>query len=322
MKQNSAFFNEFGRLRSGWRFAAFFITFIIAAVVLMLLGLVLLNAFGLDAKTENSATFALQQIVTIIAAVFFGWLFGKIFEDLPFRALGCALSKNWLRDLSFGLLLGTASLVMAALIAFIFGGLRFEIDRDFSSTAILTTLSTSLGVFILGAAAEEVMFRGYLLQTFARANLAWFAVGLTAVFFASAHLGNKNANAISTINTALAGIWLGAAYLKTRNLWFPFGIHLMWNWFQGAIFGVEVSGITKFTTAPLLREIDSGPAWLTGETYGLEGGIACTFALIISLAVIYFLPNLEPAAEMLALTGGEKIKNLASRSKAEISNSA
>ncbi len=313
MNNNSAFFNEFGRLRSGWRFGVYAASFFVAAIVLMLLGAVILAAFGVDIRTENPATFTLQQVVTIAAAMFFGWLYGKIFEDLPFRALGCALTKNWLRDLSFGLILGAVSLTIAALIAFIFGGLTFEVDRDFSTAAIITTLVTSLGVFILGAIAEEVMFRGYLLQTFARANLAWFAVGLTAVFFASAHLGNKNANAISTINTALAGIWLGAAYLKTRNLWFPFGIHLMWNWFQGAIFGVEVSGITKYTTAPLLREIDSGPAWLTGETYGLEGGIACTIALIISLAIIYFLPNLKPTAEMLALTSEEKFKSSESR---------
>lgn len=127
-----------------------------------------------------------------------------------------------------------------------------------------------------------------------------------------AHLGNANSNIVSTINTALAGIWLGAAYLKTRNLWFPFGIHLMWNWFQGAVFGIEVSGITQFTTAPILHEIDSGPAWLTGESYGIEGGIACTIALIVSMALIYFLPNLKPTDEMLALTSEEKPKQIKS----------
>ena len=80
----------------------------------------------------------------------------------------------------------------------------------------------------------------------------------------------------------------------------------MWNWFQGAIFGVEVSGIKEFTVAPLFQEIDSGPAWLTGANYGIEGGIVCTAALVFSIALIYFLPNLQPTDEMLALTNEEK----------------
>ena len=93
-------------------------------------------------------------------------------------------------------------------------------------------------------------------------------------------------------------------------------MHLAWNWFQGAIFGIEVSGITSFTTAPLLQEIDAGPIWLTGESYGIEGGIVCTIALIVSILLIQFLPILKPTEEMLALTGEEK-PAVGSRQKAE-----
>jgi hypothetical protein len=116
-----------------------------------------------------------------------------------------------------------------------------------------------------------------------------------------AHLRNPDANWVSTTNTALAGIWFGLAYLKTRDLWFPFGIHLMWNWAQGAVFGIEVSGLKNIATATLLKEIDRGPAWLTGENYGIEGGIACTIAIIIAIAAIHFLP-VRADEEMIAMT--------------------
>jgi hypothetical protein len=115
----------------------------------------------------------------------------------------------------------------------------------------MQSLLISLAVFIVGAAFEEALFRGYLLQTFARADLAWLAIALTSLFFAVGHLGNANATHLSTVNTALAGVWFSVAYLKTRALWFPFSLHLMWNWFQGAIFGIEVSGITSLTAAPI-----------------------------------------------------------------------
>ena len=85
----------------------------------------------------------------------------------------------------------------------------------------------------------------------------------------------------------------------------------MWNWFQGSIFGINVSGLGELATAPIMKSADSGPTWLTGGSYGLEGGIACTIALIASTALIYLLPMLKPTEEMLALTSEEKKKNLA-----------
>jgi hypothetical protein len=130
------------------------------------------------------------------------------------------------------------------------------------------------------------------------------------MFFAFAHFNNPSANWVSVTNTALAGIWFGVAYLKTRNLWFPFGIHFVWNWLQGAVFGIPVSGITEITTAPMLQQTEKGSEFLTGGGYGVEGGFACTIALIVSTASIYFLPLLKPTEEMLALTDQENPKEV------------
>jgi hypothetical protein len=75
----------------------------------------------------------------------------------------------------------------------------------------------------------------------------------------------------------------------------------MWNWIQGAVFGVEVSGMTWLVQSPLFKESDRGPAWITGENYGIEASIACTLALLVSTIAIYFSPFLKPSEEMLAL---------------------
>ncbi len=312
MNFKSIFFNEFGRIKSGVRFMIFLLSFFITTAVLLSMATAVVVALPIGFTTNSLGSYILQFSVSFAVAMFFGWLYGKVFEDLPFRALGFWFTQNWFKDLCLGSLIGAFSIVLAAFIAIALGGLKFKYNDSVGSTAMLLTLGSSLVIFTLGAAFEEVFFRGYLLQTLCRSKLAWVAIALTSQFFTMAHLGNANSNIVSTINTALAGIWLGAAYLKTRNLWFPFGIHLMWNWFQGAVFGIEVSGITQFTTAPILHEIDSGPAWLTGESYGIEGGIACTIALIVSMALIYFLPNLKPTDEMLALTSEEKPKQIKS----------
>lgn len=306
MNSPDVFFNRAGRVRSGWRFLIFSLAFAVASGVVVTAIQTLFFRPNANRDFETVQFLSVSNAASFIIAVLLGWCCGKYFEGVPFRALGVSLTRDWLKNLIFGLLFGALTLISAVAVAVACGGLSFNLNQAHGSTAIGLTLAVSLAVFFVGAAFEEALFRGYILQTFARANLAWMAIALTSLFFAAAHLGNENATLFSTLNTALAGIWFSVAYLKTRTLWLPFGLHLMWNWFQGAIFGIEVSGFTSLTTAPLLRETDVGPVWLTGETYGIEGGIACTIAIIISILLIWFLPIFKPTEEMLLLTSQEK----------------
>lgn len=309
MKSAELFINRHGNLRSGWRFFIFLLSFLFLGGFISLAIKLILANLGVNYSVSSLIFISINSAVSLVTAIVLGWLWGKHLENLPFRALGASFTENWLKDLIFGMLLGSGTLIFAVLMGILFGGLRFTFNEARNGQAIVETLAVSLGVFILGAAFEEAFFRGYILQTFARARLAWLAILLTSVFFAFGHLGNTNANHLSTLNTILAGVWFSVAYLKTRTLWFPFGLHLMWNWFQGAIFGIEVSGITELTSAPLMREIDGGPVWLTGASYGIEGGILCTVALIFSTLLIWFLPTLKPTEEMLTLTNQEAEKD-------------
>jgi hypothetical protein len=103
----------------------------------------------------------------------------------------------------------------------------------------------------------------------------------------------------------LAGVWFGIAYLRTRSLWFPLGIHWAWNWALGSLFGLPVSGVTSIAPYPLLQGTDLGPAWLTGGSFGIEGGIACTVALILSTIFIWRTKLLSATEEMNRLTSQE-----------------
>ena len=290
-------FDGNGHLRSGWRFAVFSVFFIAAAMIIGGVGVAVLYSLRVPLAPETPNFLIANGILMLIPALLIGWLCGKYLEGLPFRALGAWFTKGWLRNLMAGIFFGAGTVGFAVLLAFAFGGLRFE-TNPINTGVLVNSLSISFVIFAIGAAWEEALFRGYILQTFARSGFAALAIGLTAVFFGAIHLGNPSAGAISTLNTILAGVWFGIAYLKTRDLWFVWGMHLMWNWMQGAFFGIEVSGITYASPTPLLREIDSGPAWLTGETYGVEGGIVTTVAIVVSTVVIYFLPWLKPSKEL------------------------
>jgi membrane protease YdiL (CAAX protease family) len=179
------------------------------------------------------------------------------------------------------------TLVLAALLATITRGVHFGFDPA-GPRLIGQTLAVSLLLFVFAAAAEEIVFRGYPLQTLTRANLVWLGVLLTSVPFAAVHLNNPHAvPGFTFVNTALAGVWLAVAYLRTRSLWLPLALHWSWNWAQASVFGFPVSGIERIAPAPLLQTINAGPDWLTGGAYGIEGGAACTVALIISTLIIW-----------------------------------
>jgi membrane protease YdiL (CAAX protease family) len=228
-------------------------------------------------------------------------------EGLPWRALGLWLHAGWFRDLLVGSVIGIVSLALATAIATVGRGLSFTITGRDALPQVGKSLLFSAILFIVAALAEEAVFRGYPLQTFTRARLIWLGVILTSVPFALGHLRNPNVAAGFTfINTALAGVWLAAAYLRTRSLWFPLGVHWAWNWALGSLFGLPVSGITDLAPHSLLHGTDLGPAWLTGGTYGIEGGLACTITLVVSTIFIWRTGLVSATPEMKTLTSQEK----------------
>lgn len=292
MTFSSIFSGPDGRLRSGWRFGVFSALFLVAGVFLSGVAFVLTSPLDIESGPGSSAFLFTNGLLMTAAALLIGWLCSSRLEGLPFSSLGASFSSGWLQNLVIGSLLGAATLSLAIGIAWAFGGVSFAFNEARAS-AIVQTMLLSFAVFAAAGAAEEALFRGYIFQTFDRSRLTLFAVVLTSLLFATVHNANPNASAFSWGNTFLAGIWFAVAYLRTRDLWFATGLHVMWNWMQGAFFGIEVSGLRELVPAPLLMETDAGPAWLTGGSYGLEGGIACTVALLISTAVIWFVPGLK-----------------------------
>jgi membrane protease YdiL (CAAX protease family) len=296
MTANDIFWGSEGKLRSAWRFAIFAVAYIFVSICLT----VPTAAVVIGLSLRGPDAFLISSIVSLIPALVIGWLCGRFLEGLPFRALGASFTDGWGMHFLLGSLIGALSLSFAVCIAAVFGELDFS-SNEIPISSVVHSMILSLLIFGAAAAFEEALFRGYVLQTFARSGLAWFAILFTSFFFGAVHLNNPNANYLAAANTTLAGVWFGVAYLKTRDLWFVWGLHLFWNWMQGSIFGIEVSGLTEIVQSSLLKESDRGPAWLTGENYGIEASISCTIALIVSTIAIYFFPWFKPSEEIMAL---------------------
>jgi membrane protease YdiL (CAAX protease family) len=124
---------------------------------------------------------------------------------------------------------------------------------------------------ILAAFAEELLFRGILFRWIEEFGGSWAALIVTSALFGLIHIRNPNASWFSSFAIAMeAGLLLGGAYMLTRSLWAPIGLHASWNFTQGYIFDIPVSGVPEsgLTQAKL-----SGPALLSGGQFGLEASV-------------------------------------------------
>lgn len=183
------------------------------------------------------------------------------------------------RGTLIGMLAGAllyGAVVMVALIAgwYVVTSTAFNAGAFFSAFALL----------LVAAAFEEVLFRGVLFQTLERASGTGWALFLSGLLFGASHLGNSNATALGAIAVGLAGIALASVYAWTRDLWLVTGLHLMWNFMQGPVFGVAVSG--NAFQSWLIPKIQ-GPEIFTGGIFGFEAGII-TIALC-SLGTLFAL---------------------------------
>jgi membrane protease YdiL (CAAX protease family) len=304
------FYNKAGRLRSGWRLsifivALFFLTLALFLVMEFTLARILSKEAFERLYGESGVAFVIQSIITFGLAALVAWGCGQILEDLPWRALGWTRHRGWLRDAFVGLIVGGLAVCVAALVGEVAGGYRIVFGAP-GAYDFARTLASSGLIFLLGAAGEEMTFRGYPLQTLMRSWPILPALVFSSVTFGLVHMQNPNVvPGFTLVNTALAGAWLAVAYWRTRSLWFPFGLHFGWNWMQGALLGSPVSGITRITPHPLMSFNDAGPVWIGGGAYGIEGGAACTLAIVLAMLFVWRTRLLHASPELRHYTDGE-----------------
>lgn len=244
--------------------------------------------------------------ILVVWVVLVSWASLRFMDNLGIRALGFSLHSNWWRESLYGLAISLAMITAIVALQAIAGGTRVgwnpfwlkESGVDWSAVAIVgKDLAMAASLIILAAAFEELVFRGYAFQTLLRGLPPTVPILLLSAYFGWGHLGNPNSTFFSTANTVLAGVWLSAAYLKTRSLWFPTALHVGWNWAMGAVFGLPVSGLL-IPQHPFLFSTEGTSVWLTGGSYGPEGGATATAVVILSTIFIWRSKWLTVAPEM------------------------
>jgi hypothetical protein len=286
-------FADDDRLRPIWRFFLS-VVFIFAAFVVAAESVGVFTAIGRFHPSELTGVF--WRTLVGLAAVMAAYKFlTSVYERRPLGSVGWAFHRRWWKELGRGLWVGAVMLALAVGLEWAGGYVRLT----FVPHPMLRAGSFGFIMFAVAAVFEETVFRGYPLQRLAEAITPAGAVVVDSALFGLVHLGNPHETWLSTLNTTLVGAAFCVAYLRTRALWMPVGMHFMWNFLLGPMLGLPVSGMTIART--MLDAHVQGPRWLTGGTYGPEGGLLATIAILLVTLYLLFTKSIYTSEEMKAL---------------------
>lgn len=200
-------------------------------------------------------------------------------KNIPLNTLGFKL-KGYKVDALIGAFIGIVVIATCFGLLTSTGYITFTVQKF-----TLVPWLASCSLFLLVAIVEEVLCRGFIQNLLMRATSPYVALIISSIIFMALHLGNDNWTLISLLNLALAGVTFGLYYLHTKNLWFPIALHFTWNFFQGPVFGFEVSGHKMESWIAITRTNNS---LITGGEFGLEGSILVTVFEILMITLIHF----------------------------------
>jgi CAAX protease family protein len=270
--------NEQHELRSGWKFIAFVVLFLIFWVIS---GVAISMVYARTDLPENQLTFlALNEFALLGAALAALGLSVRFLDRRPLRTFGIGLFPHWRLQLGTGLMLAAAMLTVLVSGCYVFGAVDV---RWAGGQPPATGIPYTFGLLLLAAATEELVFRGFPLQILVDGMGQWPAVIMMSLLFGATHLNNPDASLLSAANTAVAGILLSWAYVRSRSLWLPYGIHAGWNLGLGVILGFPLSGLHL---ASLWTTRVSGNETVLGGGYGPEGGLLATFIFASSAVLV------------------------------------
>lgn len=230
-------------------------------------------AVGLGQLRETSLLYAVPVVLAVhfTYLAYVRWVERRKADELAYEG---ALKEIGLGILTGALLLSATVGAIAAL-------------GDYTVTAMnpWRNLVPPLAMALASAYVEELLFRGLLFRVVEEGLGTWIALLISSAFFGLVHIANPNATLLSGVAIFLeAGILLGGAYVLTRRLWLAIGIHFAWNFTQGGIFGINVSGVS---VGGLLESHLSGSPFLSGGALGAEASVfAVAFCLAVAVAFL------------------------------------
>lgn len=224
--------------------------------------------------------FMILSLFLTIFGIIVSLMYVKFLERRPLKSAGFA-KIGFIKQYFSGYFIGIIMISLPALVLALFNG-NIVINGSIDYKILILFL---FGFMVQGA-SEEIMLRGYFLTSLAKTTKVTWAILISSGGFALMHILNPGMSILAFVNLALFGIFAAIFFLRTKNIWAICGIHSSWNFFQGNVFGIEVSG--QSMDSSVLSVTSRLPEMLTGGAFGLEGGLLVTFVLLTASAIVLF----------------------------------
>lgn len=246
----------------------------------VLLSLFLFPAILMARQDTQTVSIFVQMMLVILVTIICQFL-----RKEPVTLITGEINLRTLRQFIIGLLTGAVLMIFPAILLYLSGLLKWSI-KEFSFSTIISGVTACITV----AVVEEFLFRGFIFQRLIESLGRWPAQLIIAGMFLLTHINNPgmmgSVKLIASVNIFLASILFGVAFIKTKSLAVPIGIHFMANWVQGSFLGFAVSGNAGLSF--LRPQFKQAPDWLTGGAFGLEASLPGFFILFIVTVVFYF----------------------------------
>lgn len=230
----------------------------------------------------SSDPMLITQLLATSIMILLPILFCRLVQKRKPRTLGFKKRNMW-KEYGIGLLTGFCMMAVIVLIGMAAGSLRLRWNPEALTAGGIAMLILLFAGFLIQGMSEEVMCRGYFLVSVSRkGGNVWLGILVSSLAFGALHLGNLGIAPLAFLNLVLFGIFAGFYFVKRGSIWGIAAIHSMWNFAQGNIFGVLVSG-NDFGMTVFVSEINEDMTFLNGGSFGLEGGILTTLVLLAAI---------------------------------------
>lgn len=238
------------------------------------------NIFEFSALGQEYKNLIIGIIVAILAIASYTVLY-KFYEKRKITELSVkGLSKN----LFWGLVLGVLLQSLTIFVIYLNGGFSVISVNSFIFLIPSLTMAFTSAIF------EEILLRGIIFRLIEEKLGSYIALAISALIFGALHLANPNSSIVAALGIAIqAGLLLGAAYIYSKNLWFPIALHFAWNFTQSGIFGASTSG--HAISKSLLTTKIEGAELITGGQFGPEGSIQATLFCLIATIILLILSH-------------------------------
>lgn len=220
----------------------------------------------------------LKALACILASYWAYCLYVRVFERREVAEFAAGPGPG---ELGGGLLIGASLFILTI------GALAGLGIYHSSGMGSWTSVVVPLAVAMVIGTFEEIVFRGIIFRIVEKSLGTWIALVISAVIFGALHLFGPDSTLLGASSIVVgASFLLTGAYKLTGRLWLPIGIHVAWNFTQGGIFGVTVSG---HPAEGLFHGTLSGPVWLSGGSFGAEASVIATALCFMTGLALFIL---------------------------------